>query len=81
MTRIDNDRLHSYLWNHHTDSRGKLTIAQIDLADELGVHQPNLSVRIKKMVQSGRMKKVGSSFYVVDPVVWGFTNKMERTWI
>lgn len=71
--KIDRDLLHEYLWRR-VDRLGRLTIQQKDLAEGLGVTVPTMSLIFKEMVMNGRLRKVRTAFYVVDPKLWAWRN-------
>jgi CRP-like cAMP-binding protein len=81
-TKLDRDLLHQYLWQR-VDRLGRVTIRQKDLAEGLGVTDATMSLLFKEMVLAGRLRKVRTTFYVVDPKLWAWRNTnpepLERT--
>jgi transcriptional regulator with XRE-family HTH domain len=68
---LDVDLLHEYLYKI-SDRRHRLTVTQRKLAEKLGLEHTYLCKVFRDMKTEGRIKRIGSYYYVVDPGVWRF---------
>lgn len=73
---LDHQALHALLWMDAHKERHTLPINQLALAAELHCGQPTLSRTLARMVEDGRMRRIGQSvrnaiYRVEDPDEWG----------
>lgn len=68
--KTDRGLLHDYLWETK-DRNDVVKVNQQYLSDELDISSFTLSHLLKKMVNEGRLERLGNSrFMVKDPVSW-----------
>lgn len=69
--KVDLQLLHEFLWKK-SGRRGVMTYRSGELAEVLGIAVSTMSITLGKMVEEGRLKKVGSKYFVNDPTGFKF---------
>jgi Mn-dependent DtxR family transcriptional regulator len=64
--KVDLQLLHEHLWRK-SGRQGLMTYRSGELAELLGIAVSTMSITLGKMVEEGRLKKIGSKYYVNDP--------------
>lgn len=73
--KVDRDSLHAYLFRK-ANSRGKLVVRHLDLAESLGIRSDHLGRIMREMADDNRLSKITQSgrdgvIYVIkDPASW-----------
>lgn len=73
--KVDRDLLHEFLFNK-ADRSGRITMTQIEIAELIGIGNTHLSRIYKEFKAEGRIRRIGTHYYIEDPAKWAWTSRM-----
>lgn len=76
--KVDRQLLHEYLWGMR-DRNDLIPISQKELAEKLGIDQSTMSIIFREMRESGRLRRIGGKYQVLDPELHRWKNTGERS--